>query len=104
MASHSSYHQWECGAIGLMSAVGVAHLGLRIILTTGLPGKVLGRSQAASHMKHSSFGNLEDSYSTVYSLLPHVEDMPLEDLFQYTAVSKNFTRLLLLHVRKCSNV
>lgn len=77
-----------------MSAVGVAHLGLRTILTTGDLQKVLDRAHAASkHFEREtkSFGSLEDPYSTVYSLLPHLDDMTPEDIFQYAAVSnENF--------------
>lgn len=96
--SCASYHRWECGAIDLMSAVGVAHLGLRVVLLTGLPDKVLDRSHAASHLINSSkgsFGNLEDPYSTVYSLLPHIEDMSLDDLFQYAATAELLTLFLM---------
>ena len=34
--SWSTYHQYECSGLDLLHSVGIAHLGLRVVLVTGL--------------------------------------------------------------------
>lgn len=71
-----------------MSAIGIAHLGLRIILVTGTTSQLLKKAHTASqNVLCNTIGDLGDPYSTVYSLLPHINDMQLCDIFQYFAVS-----------------
>ncbi|KAK3913191.1 SET and MYND domain-containing protein 4 [Frankliniella fusca] len=98
-AACSSYHHWECGGISLMSAVGVAHLGLRIILATGPPSEILEKADIASQCSQADrkgIGCFQDSYSAVHSLIPHIEDMALDDIFQY-AVTAELLSLFLIY-------
>ena len=88
--AHERYHRWECGGILLMSAIGIAHLGLRIILVTGATSQLLEKANSASQSRLSSkqtLGSPGDPYSTVYSLVPHINEMQPSDIFQYFAVS-----------------
>lgn len=96
-AALSSYHHWECGGMSLMSAVGVAHLGLRIILATGPPSQVLHKADTTSqHSQADGINCLQDPYSAVHSLVPHIKDMSLDDIFQYTATAE-LLALYLVH-------
>ncbi len=76
--SWNSYHRFECGGLDVLHSVGIAHLGMRIILVTGLP-KLLKFQSAIN--KGESF---DDSYSHVLGLVDHIPDLSEEDLFHYT--------------------
>lgn len=95
MDAHESYHHWECGGMSLMSAIGVAHLGLRIVLTTGSLNQILNHALELSQNIQCD-KTLDHFYSGVYSLVPHIQDMPLDDVFQY-AVTAELLTLFLVH-------
>ena len=75
-----SYHQHECSGLDLLHSVGVAHLGLRIVLVTGF-AKLLKFRSSKSEAAASA------DYRRVYDLLTHIDSLDAEDLFQYTVTS-----------------
>ena len=79
--SWASYHQHECSGLHLLHSVGVAHLGLRVLLVTGLPRLLKFRSSINSNSPAS------EQYRRVYDLATHIDDLEAEDLFQYAVTS-----------------
>ncbi|XP_075229356.1 protein-lysine N-methyltransferase SMYD4-like [Lycorma delicatula] len=63
--ARKKYHQWECGGLELFYSLGIAHLGLRLTLI----------NSTAVH---------DVRYDQVMSLMSHIEDMQLEDAYQYS--------------------
>ncbi|XP_042886427.1 SET and MYND domain-containing protein 4-like [Penaeus japonicus] len=85
-----AFHQYECGILHILSAVGIAHLAVRIILVTGwklycdirnesVKGRVAGVGDSGVYNGR----NLSDGYRAVYHLLPHFDSCLPEDQLQY---------------------
>jgi hypothetical protein len=105
--SWKQYHQWEChGGLELLHSIGIAHLGLRVVLKAGPLSKLKGsyvKLQKSASQLHDTYGDKQDNYTAVYQLMPHLEDMQHEDLFQYTMVQLlelPYNSLPLLHRQK----
>ncbi|PSN40378.1 hypothetical protein C0J52_11855 [Blattella germanica] len=97
--SWDQYHQWEChGGLELLHSVGIAHLGLRVVLVTGpLPRlKIRYKNLEKSLLvgTDGKYGSKTDNYDAVYHLMPHLEDMQPEDLFQYAMTAAMLTLYL----------
>ena len=89
--SWEQYHQWECGrGLEIMHSIGIAHLGLRVVLKAGPLSKLRARYTALKGKTvmgvEGHYGDKTDNYEAVYHLVPHLEDMQTEDLFQYATV------------------
>jgi hypothetical protein len=88
--SWDQYHQWEChGGLELLNSIGIAHLGLRVVLKAGPLHRLRGirtKLQESVSQLQDPYGDKQDNYRYVYQLLPHLQDMQHEDLFQYTLV------------------
>ena len=88
--SWDQYHQWEChGGLELLHSIGIAHLGLRVVLKAGslhtLRDFVMKLQESGSQLQ-DTYGDKQYNYKAVYQLVSHLEDMKREDLFQYTMV------------------
>ncbi|XP_069701173.1 SET and MYND domain-containing protein 4-like isoform X2 [Periplaneta americana] len=93
--SWDQYHQWECrSGMKLLHCTGIAHLGLRVVLQAG----PLSRLKDSYAELRDSAVQIEDkygdNYKAVYQLMPHLEDMQAEDLFQYTMTACMLTLYL----------
>ncbi|XP_064115401.1 SET and MYND domain-containing protein 4-like isoform X1 [Macrobrachium nipponense] len=84
------WHQYECGILHILSAVGIAHLALRVILVTGW--KVYSKistedvkDRIPGLNNHRVYGgrNPTDAYRAVYHLMPHLDTSCPEDQLQY---------------------
>jgi hypothetical protein len=65
--------------------VGIAHLGLRVVLVAGLPRLLKHR---AAITRGENFNDDDNNYySKVHGLVTHLDDLEVEDLFQYTATA-----------------
>jgi hypothetical protein len=86
--SWDQYHQWECrGGLELLHSIGIAHLGLRVVLKAGPLHRLIHMKLLESGSQlPDTYGDKQDNYVYVYQLMPHLEDMQHEDLFQYTMV------------------
>lgn len=86
-----TYHKHECLSLDLLHSVGIAHLAIRIVLCAGLEGileAVAKHDELTLNPQNLSiFGKGHSNYNRVYSLLDHLQDMRLEDVFQYSLVS-----------------
>ncbi|CAH1785327.1 unnamed protein product [Owenia fusiformis] len=88
--SWSTYHNIECGYLDLLHSIGVAHLALRTVLVAGLETLLDHRSSLSTAPIGQSIAGADSSgwygntYTAVYHLMPHEEDMLIEDMFQYT--------------------
>lgn len=102
--SWEQYHRWECGGgLEIMHSIGIAHLGLRVVLKAGPLCKLKARY---TDLKGKSalgidgkYGNKTDNYDAVYHLMPHLEKMQTEDLFQYATTAT----MLTLYLRHCTD-
>ncbi|KAJ9586076.1 hypothetical protein L9F63_020273, partial [Diploptera punctata] len=97
--SWEQYHQWECaGGLDVMHSIGIAHLGLRVVLKAGPLSTLRARyAELKGKMKegiNSKYGNKSDNYNAVYHLMPHLENMQTEDLFQYATTATMLTLYL----------
>ncbi|XP_049828172.1 SET and MYND domain-containing protein 4-like [Schistocerca gregaria] len=99
-SSWQEYHRYECsGGLELMHSVGIAHLALRVVLKADPLC-----SENSKFIKHppdksdcvESFGNKNNNYPAVYSLLPHIENMENDDFFQYALTAT----LLLIYLKE----
>lgn len=98
--SWDQYHQWEChGGLELLHSIGIAHLGLRVVLKAGSLHALRDffmKIQESGSQLEDTYGDKRCSYKAVYQLVSHLEDMKHEDLFQYTMTACMVT-LYLLH-------
>lgn len=88
-SSWELYHKMECLSLDLLHSVGIAHLAVRVTLTAGLQSilKAAERHEFLKDPKNFSiFSKGCSNYERVYSLLDHLDDMHLEDVFQYSLV------------------
>ena len=73
-----------------MHSIGIAHLGLRVVLKAGPLSRLRARYTDLKGNStvgiQSKYGNKTDNYEAVYHLMPHLMDMQTEDLFQYAMV------------------
>ncbi|XP_021932938.1 SET and MYND domain-containing protein 4-like isoform X1 [Zootermopsis nevadensis] len=101
--SWDQYHQWEChGGLELLHSIGIAHLGLRVILKAGPLPKLKGsymKLQKSLPQLEDTYGDKEDNYRAVYHLMPHLEDMQHQDLFQYAMTAC----MLTLYLSQCTD-
>ncbi|GFG35904.1 hypothetical protein Cfor_05261 [Coptotermes formosanus] len=92
------YHQWEChGGLELLHSIGIAHLGLRVVLKSGsLPTlkDFFTKLQESGSQLQDTYGDKQYNYKAVYQLVSHLDDMKLEDLFQYTMTACMLTLYL----------
>ncbi|XP_021368116.1 SET and MYND domain-containing protein 4-like [Mizuhopecten yessoensis] len=106
--SWSFYHNIECPYLDLLHSVGIAHLGVRIVLVAGLQFVLEFKKtlQSLEEQKKSGIlrigGVSEDGtygrgYLTVYDLMPHSQHLVIDDLFQYS-----LTACLLLNILQVS--
>ena len=77
--SWSTYHQYECSGLHLLHSVGIAHLGLRIVLVASLP--------LLQSFKQDPNYEKAKEYKKVYNLEAHLDDLEAEDLFQYAVTA-----------------
>nr|CAD7411047.1 unnamed protein product [Timema poppensis] len=102
--SWEDYHQWEChGGLQLFHSVGIAHLGLRVVLRAGNLRSL-----------HQKWNKLEDDvnlpgvdgtelqdkdnrYRSVYNLMSHLGDMERGDYLQYALTAALLTVYLRDH-------
>lgn len=85
--SWNSYHWFECGKLSLMEKIGIAHLAMRIILVTEMSTllcfiDVKKKTDVIPGCNQDGIYNA--SYESVYNLLPHSQNIQVEDRFQYT--------------------
>ncbi len=88
--SWNRYHSHECGNLDLMKDIGIAHLALRILLVSGIDEAIKVSTSNSSELPYLN------NYSSVYGLVDHSNDFPLEDILNYTLVAS----LLLLLCKK----
>ena len=73
-----------------MHSIGIAHLGLRVVLKAGPLTRLTARYTDLKGMDtvgtDGKYGNKTDNYDAVYHLMPHLERMQTADLFQYATV------------------
>ena len=74
----NGYHKIECRLDAVLQSVGIAHLGLRVVLNFGL----------------ESINEMTNDYAVVYNLTSHTELMPPEELYQYALTAAFLTLLL----------
>jgi hypothetical protein len=95
--SWDHYHQWEChGGLELLDSIGIAHLGLRVVLKAGplcRLSSIRTELQESVSQLPDPYGDKRDNYRYVYQLMLHLDDMQHEDLFQYTMVQLRVTLL-----------
>jgi hypothetical protein len=98
--SWDQYHQWEChGGLEVLHSVGIAHLGVRVILKAGSLTTLRDfhvKLQESGFQLQDTYGDRNYNYKAVYQLVSHLEDMKHEDLFQYAMV-----QLLEAHLLYC---
>lgn len=73
----------------LLNSIGIAHLGFRVVLKAGPLRRLRGihtKLRESVSQSQDAYGDKQDNYRYVYQLMPHLEDMQHEDLFQYTMV------------------
>ncbi|XP_076047087.1 protein-lysine N-methyltransferase SMYD4-like [Oratosquilla oratoria] len=86
-----SFHKYECKLIHILSAVGIAHLALRVVLVTGwdilaetinsnFKVKVPGTNRAGVYNGPTR----RDGYTSVYHLMTHLDKALPEDQLQYS--------------------
>ncbi|XP_023723064.1 SET and MYND domain-containing protein 4 isoform X3 [Cryptotermes secundus] len=101
--SWDQYHQWEChGGLELLNSIGIAHLGFRVVLKAGPLRKLQGihtKLQESVSQSKDTYRDKQDNYRYVYQLMPHLEDMQHEDLFQYTMTAC----MLALYLTYCTH-
>ncbi|XP_071104822.1 SET and MYND domain-containing protein 4-like isoform X1 [Haliotis cracherodii] len=90
------YHSTECQYQDLLSSVGIAHLSLRIILTTGLKFLLAFSTPDRDSVIRGLTGGqkYQGDYHAVYDLLTHEQDIEAEDLFQYSLTAYLLIRVL----------
>ena len=86
--SWADYHSVECRLLPVLQLIGIAHLGLRIVIHFGLK-KLLAfvsnhELQATIPGVHSPY--VTSDYATMYHLVSHTEKMAVEELYQYSLV------------------
>jgi len=83
-----SYHSSECGLHDLLNAVGIAHLGLRIVLTFGKESVLNFWKNQSKDVIPGVDGVPYDTsaYPVAFHLTSHTELMAPEELYQYTLV------------------
>lgn len=80
----------------LLNSIGIAHLGFRVMLKAGPLCRLQAihtKLQESVSQSQDTYGDKQDNYRYVYQLMPHLEDMQHEDLFQYTMVQLQVTLL-----------
>nr|CAD7266925.1 unnamed protein product [Timema shepardi] len=92
--SWGDYHHWEChGGLQLFHSVGIAHLGLRVVLRAG---NLRSLHQKWDKLKDdvdlpgvdgTELQDKDDRYRSVYNLMSHLGDMERADYLQYALVS-----------------
>ncbi|CAC5395091.1 unnamed protein product [Mytilus coruscus] len=104
--SWSVYHQIECQYLDICHSIGIAHLSLRIVLTSGHQHLLDFRdkmSVSEFYQNENRIGGVTEegtyskTYLSVYDLMTHALDIETPDSFQYT-----LTALLLLTILKKS--
>ena len=89
----ASYHRAECGLLPVLDSIGIAHLGLRIVLTVGLDC-ILEFDQ--NHQLKSKLPGVDGSYGAktsqhgydvLFHLISHIESMPQEELYPFVLVN-----------------
>ncbi|CAG2061728.1 unnamed protein product, partial [Timema podura] len=91
--SWEDYHQWEChGGLQLFHSVGIAHLGLRVVLRAGNLQSVRQKWEKLKDdvnlpgVAGTELRDKDDCYKSVYHLMSHLEDMERDDYLQYALV------------------
>lgn len=111
--SWDSVHKFECGFYALFKSVGIAHLGLRVVLQAAHNFKhlleILEEVKPLQSFQEKNFVTYKDEgYENVYNLEAHLSDMESENLFQYSLVNiiLKFFCLILdeLELRRCNCV
>ncbi|XP_067002891.2 SET and MYND domain-containing protein 4 isoform X2 [Anabrus simplex] len=95
--SWTEYHQWEChGGLELLHSIGIAHLGLRVVLKAGGLDRIRHCINDIT-IVDNTYGKKDDNYYAVYQLMPHLEDMQPEDRLQYGLTAALLTLYLRYH-------
>nr|CAD7398216.1 unnamed protein product [Timema cristinae] len=97
--SWEDYHQWEChGGLQLFHSVGIAHLGLRVVLRAG---NLRSLHQKWNKLKDDVDGtelrDKDNRYRSVYNLVSHLGDMERGDYLQYALTAALLTVYLRDH-------
>lgn len=93
--SWRKYHHIECPYLGIMHAIGIAHLAFRIIVTTGLKELLDFRARSSASDNTVDKESYDFGYKSVHDLLHHTDDMDTEDLVQYTLGAIFLLRILM---------
>ncbi|XP_064601173.1 SET and MYND domain-containing protein 4-like [Liolophura sinensis] len=101
-AAWSVYHQYECLYLDILHSVGIAHLSVRVVLTTNLQSvrdlraqlsALDGPQQGIDGVNKA--GLYDTDYWSVFHLMPHTDDMVTDDLLQYTLTAALLAEILL---------
>lgn len=108
--SWNEYHQYECGSFDLLHSIGIAHLGLRVVLVAGLErltalqkaGLLVSEDNIAC-TPNEKYGNKDNNYIAVYNLLTHINNMKTGDTFQYALVSVPYLQIEVWRLSRSSD-
>ncbi len=95
-----SYHRFECGLDVVLNSVGIAHLGVRIVLSYGLQTVLSFLEDPEKVKKIPAINGPYDttSYEVMFHLVAHTERMVAEELYQYALVIYRFFLYLTIGV------
>lgn len=83
------YHESECGLESVLTAVGIAHLGLRVVLTFGLETVLSFLKNPELLHKLPGIDSPYDTqgYPVLHHLVSQTETLTAEELHQYALVN-----------------
>jgi len=96
----SCYHNFECGLEAVLNSVGIAHLGVRIVLSHGLDSVLafLKDTDKVKNVPGIDGPYNTKSYQVMFHLASHTERMAPEELYQYTLVGYYFLLYYLYYI------
>nr|CAD7444071.1 unnamed protein product [Timema bartmani] len=96
--SWEDYHHWEChGGLQLFHSVGIAHLGLRVVLRAGNLRSVRQKWEKLKDdvnlpgVDGTELRDKDDCYKSVYHLVSHLGEMERDDYLQYALTAALLT-------------
>ncbi|CAG2179520.1 unnamed protein product, partial [Oppiella nova] len=85
-------HQYECGFLDVLHDIGIAHLAFRTVLVCGV-GNAIQVAKQSSTSQLSATTPYLNTYESVYALVDHSNDFPIEDSVSYSLVASLLVRL-----------